>query len=115
MKERLAAYTAALNRYDLSAVEEMFAEDAVYISPGLHEALHGRAAIMAAFRIYFADHIDQANVDKNVRMINATDIQSDWSLTATNARTGEIVSRKGTQVMTFNSEDRIALIQVLDC
>ena len=69
---------------------------------------------MEGFHVYFADHKDQVNVDRHIRMISTKDVQSDWSLTATNARTGEAVSRKGTQVVTFNGEGKIALIQVLD-
>lgn len=114
MRNQLAAYTAALNRYDLDAVKEMFAENAIYISPGINSVIHGRDAIITAFRAYFADHPNQVNVDKNVRLINPTNIQSDWSLTATNLRTGKSVSRKGLQVITFNDKQQIALIQVLD-
>ena len=114
MIEQLEAYTAALNRYDFKSIENMFAENAIYISPGLHGALHGREAIMTAFRAYFAEHLDQVNEDKHIRVIGSKDVQSDWSLTATNAGTGKIVNRKGTQVMTFNDQGRIALIQVLE-
>ena len=110
----LAEYTAALNRYDLDAVENMFAENAVYASPGLGGEIAGRSAIMQAFRAYFADHTDQVNVDWNVKVIGNKKIQSAWSLTVTNARTGETVSRQGSQVMTFDVEDRIARVQVLD-
>ena len=114
MKEILAAYTAALNRYDFTAVENLFAENAIYMSSGFRGELHGRVAIMAAFRAYFAGHTNQVNEDKHVRVIGAKLIQSDWSLTATNSVTGEYVRRKGTQVVTFNNEGRIALIQVLE-
>ncbi len=110
----LAEYTAALNRYDLGAVENMFAENAVYVSPGLNGEVTGRTAIMQAFRAYFADHTDQVNVDWNVKVIGNKKIQSDWSLTATKVHTGEAVSRQGSQVMTFDGEDRIARVQVLD-
>ena len=110
----LAEYTAALNRYDLDAVENMFANNAVYMSPGLGGEITGRNAIMQAFRAYFADHRDQVNVDWNVKLIENKKIQSAWSLTATNVRTSEAVSRQGSQVMTFDGEDRIARVQVLD-
>ena len=114
MKQRLAAYTAALNRYDLDAVESMFAENAIYSSSGFHNALHGRVAIMTEFRGYFAEHTDQVNEDTHVRINGANVVQSDWSFTATKSNTGEKISRKGTQVMTFSDQGRIALIQVFD-
>ena len=114
MKQRLAAYTAALNRYDLHAVENMLAENAVYVSPGLKGKITGRAAIMTAFKTYFAEHVEQVNVDKNVSQISPIKVQSNWSLTATNKRTGKPVARKGLQVITFNDAGLIAFIQVLD-
>ncbi len=110
----LAEYTSALNRYDLDAVETMFAENAVYVSPGLNGEITGRNAIMQAFRAYFADHTAQVNVDWNVKIIGNKKIQSDWSLAATNAHTRQTVSRQGSQVMTFDGEDRIVRVQVLD-
>ena len=114
MKQRLAAYTAALNRYDLRAVKNMFAENAAYVSPGLNGEIEGRAAIMAAFKTYFAEHVEQVNVDKNVSQISPIKVQSNWSLTATNKRTRKPVARKGLQVITFNAAGLIAFIQVLD-
>ena len=114
MKEVLAAYTAALNRYDFTAVENLFAENAIYMSSGFRGELHGRVAIMTAFRAYFAEHTNQVNEENNVRVIGANLIQSDWSLSATNSVNGKFVQRKGTQVITFNNEGRIALIQVLE-
>ena len=108
MKQRLAAYTAALNRYDLSAVEEMFAEDAIYISPGLHGAIHGRAAIIAAFRSYFAEHVDQVNVDEDARALAAHTLQARWRLESSKSK------RSGKQIINFNAEGEIQRIEVLD-
>ena len=108
MKQRLAAYTAALNRYDLSAVEEMFAEDAIYISPGLHGAIHGRAAIIAAFRSYFAEHVDQVNVDEDARALDAHTLQARWRLESSKSK------RSGKQIINFNAEGEIQRIEVLD-
>ncbi len=114
MKHKLAADTAALNRYDLEAVAEMFAENAIYISEGTGGARQGRDAIIKAFKTYFSLHGDQVNVDHNVRQISATQLQSDWSLTATNQRTGQVVRRKGLQAITFNNAGLIERIQVFD-
>ena len=108
MKQRLAAYTAALNRYDLSAVEEMFAEDAIYISPGLHGAIHGRAAIIGAFRSYFAEHVDQVNVDEDARALDAHTLQARWRLESSKSK------RSGKQIINFNAEGEIQRIEVLD-
>ena len=114
MIDRVAAYTAALNRFDFDAVAQMFAENAIYISSGLHGGFHGRSDIMAAFREYFTDHPDQVNIDKHLKRVGPNDVQSDWTLTATNARTGKAVSRKGIQVFTFNDDGQIQAIQVMD-
>jgi ketosteroid isomerase-like protein len=114
MIEKVAAYTAALNRYDLEAVGQMFAENAIYISSGLDGAYQGRSAIIAAFRSYFADHTDQINQDKHLKRIGPKDVQSDWVLVTTDKRSGKQVSRHGIQVFTFNDEGLIQVVQVMD-
>jgi ketosteroid isomerase-like protein len=114
MIEKVVAYTNALNRLDLDAVERMFAENAIYISSGMDGAYHGRSSIMAAFRAYFANHPDQVNFDKHLKRVGPNDVQSDWMLTATNAQTGKRISRKGIQVITFNEAGLIQVVQVMD-
>ena len=108
MKQRLAAYTAALNRYDLDAVAEMFAESAVYVSPGLNGEIKGRAAIMAAFRSYFAEHADQVNVDEDARVLDANTLQAHWRLESSKSK------RSGKQIINFNAEGEIQRIEVRD-
>ncbi len=108
MKERLAAYTAALNRYDLDAVEQVFAEDAVYVSPGLGGEFNGRAAIVAAFRDYFRQHTDQVNTDEDVRQVGEHTLQSRWRLQSSSS------NRSGRQRIMFNTDGLISRIDVND-
>jgi ketosteroid isomerase-like protein len=108
MKEKLAAYTAALNRYDFDAVEAMFAEDAVYISPGIGGEIKTRAAIMAAFRSYFRQHTDQVNIDEDIVLADAQTIRSRWRLKASTS------NRSGSQRIYFNTERLIVRIEVED-
>ena len=108
MKQRLAAYTAALNRYDLDAVESMFAENAVYMSPSLNGEIKGRAAIMEVFRSYFAQHTDQVNVDEDVRVLDANRLQARWRLESSKSK------RRGTQIISFDADCKIQHIEVQD-
>ena len=105
---KVAAYTAALNRYDLDAVEQMFAADAIYVSPGLGGEVKGRAAIIAAFRVYFRQHTDQVNTDENVQQIDGHRLQSRWHLKSAKS------SRSGRQRMTFTEMGLITRIEVED-
>ena len=104
----LVEYTAALNRYDLETVENMFSENAVYVSPGLDGAIHGRAAIMEAFRRYFAEHPDQVNVDEDACVLDANTLQARWRLESSKSK------RSGTQIINFNADGEIQRIEVLD-
>ena len=101
-------YTAALNRHDLETVENMFSESAVYLSPGLNGEIKGRAAIMAAFRRYFAEHPDQVNVDEDVRVLDENTLQTRWRLASSKSK------RSGKQIINFNAEGEIQRIEVRD-
>ena len=108
MKQRLAAYTAALNRYDLDAVGDMFAENAVYVSSGFNGEIKGRAAIIAAFRSYFAEHTDQVNIDEDMRVLDANRLQARWRLESSNSK------RSGAQIISFDVQGKIQRIEVHD-
>jgi len=108
LAHRLAAYTAALNRYDLDAVEQMFAADAAYVSPGIGGEITGRAAIMAAFREYFRQHTDQVNKDEDVLQMDEHTLQSRWHLKSAKS------NRSGRQRITFTAAGLIARIEVED-
>jgi len=108
MKEKLAAYTEALNRFDLDSVERMFAGDAVYVSPGLGGEIKTRAAIMAAFRDYFRQHTDQTNEDEAIEQLDELTLQSRWRLKSSAS------NRSGKQRITFNDEGLIMRIVVKD-
>ena len=108
MKQRLAAYTAVLNRYDLDAVGDMFAENVVYVSLGLNDEIKGRAAIMEVFRSYFAQHTDQVNVDEDMRVLDANRLQARWRLKSSKSK------RSGTQIISFDVQGKIIRIEVRD-
>jgi SnoaL-like domain len=108
VKEKLAAYTAALNRFDLAAAEQMFAEDATYVSSGLGGEIRTRAAIMAAFRTYFNQHADQRNYDEDVRQIDEHTLRSKWRLETSFGH------RSGIQKVTFDKQGLITRIEVID-
>ncbi len=111
---RLIAYHAALNDFDLEAVEAMFDVDAEYVSPGLKGALRGRAAIMAAMRDYFAEFADQRAEDDEVVGLAPNVVQSRWRLTATSTKTGQVSERRGREIVTFNDNGLIARVEVFD-
>ena len=104
----LAAYTAALNRFDLDAVAKMFAGDATYDSPGLPAAVDGRAAIMQAFQAYFAAHPDQVNGDEDIRILGPLTLEARWWLVTHGTR------RHGTQRIAFDEAGKIKRIEVWD-
>ncbi len=110
---RLAAYHAALDAHDLTGVEEMLAANARYISVSLGD-VRGRPAIMQSLRDYFATNPDhQAFDDKLEQRDNHTAI-SHWHLRATNKITGAIIERNGVEIVTFDANGLITLIDVRD-
>ena len=86
----------------------MFAENAVYVSSGLNGEIKGRAAIIAAFRSYFAEYVDQVNVDEDMRVLDANRLQAHWRLESSKSK------RSGTQIINFNADGEIQRIEVLD-
>lgn len=111
---RLIAYHAALNSFDLEAVEAMFAENADYVSPGLNGVVAGRPAIMKAMQDYFAEYEDQVAVDDEVVELRPHVVQSKWRLKATSSKTGRQVTREGREVVTFNEAWLIIRVEVFD-
>ena len=63
---------------------------------------------MAAFRSYFAEHIDQVNVDEDLQQLNASTLQARWRLESSKS------NRSGQQIINFNAEGEIQRIEVLD-
>jgi ketosteroid isomerase-like protein len=110
----LKDYHAALNAFDLSSVEMMLAEDAVYLSPGLSGEMKGRAAILNAMRLYFAEFSDQVSTDEYVRLVGPDTAQSNWQLVATSGLTGKKISRSGIEKVTFDSNKLIMRVEVID-
>jgi uncharacterized protein (TIGR02246 family) len=110
----LRRYHAALNDYDEATVKAMFAEDAVYVSPGVKGRIAGRDAIIAAFTAYFGEHPDQAAIDEAVMLVAPDRAQSVWKLEATARSTGQRVFRRGKQTITFGADGLIRHVEVTD-
>ena len=110
----LRRYHAALQPYAADEVAEMFAEGAVYVSPGVNGRLEGRAAILRAFNTYFAEHPDQEAVDDTVEVLGEHSVRAQWRLTATSAATGRAVERRGIETVTFDEAGRIVKVEVED-
>lgn len=110
----LRRYHEALNGYDAQAVKAMFAEDAVYVSPGVNGRLQGRDAIIAAFSAYFAEHPDQLAIDDAVEQLGPDGVRSRWRLTATARSTGQAVTRRGSETIRFRPDGLIAHVEVTD-
>ena len=110
----LERYHEALNDYDEATVKAMFAEDAVYVSPGVKGRIEGRDAIIAAFTAYFTEHPDQSAVDEAVTQVAPATVRSVWKLEATARSTGQRVTRRGTETVTFDGHGLIRHVEVTD-
>lgn len=110
----LAHYHAALNAYDAETVKAMFAADAVYVSPGVNGRIAGRDAIIAAFIAYFAEHPDQHAIDDEVTRLAPDAVRSHWRLEATARSTGQRVTRRGVETVSFDGEGLIRHVEVTD-
>ena len=106
----MKAYHAALNAFNVETVEQYFAEQAEYCSPGLKENLFGRAAIMTAFRVYFLNHPDQIAEDDRIELTGQNEVTSHWRLSVPSAK----VDRSGTEVVQFNGDGKIIRVEVHD-
>ena len=106
-------YHEAIRRRDFEGIEAMLAPTAAYRSVGVG-ALEGRAAILDAFRRYFAVHPDQVDGDESIEPAAADASLARWWLTATNIETGETIRRRGTERLTLDSHGRIHSVEVAD-
>jgi ketosteroid isomerase-like protein len=107
----LRRYHAAIDVLDFEAIEGMFATDAVYVSGGVGGRIEGRAAILAAFRAYFAEFGDQVSEDIEVEAL-ADRARSVWKLTATSALSGERIERHGVETITLDALGLIVQVEV---
>ena len=110
----LRRYHAALQPYDRAAVAGMFAPAAVYLSPGVNGRLEGRAAILAAFDAYFAEHPDQLAEDEEITGVSPHAARAVWRLAATSVTLGRRVERRGVETVCFDAEGRITSVEVED-
>ena len=97
----------------LQPSRKSFAEDAVYGSVKVG-ALSGRAAIMDAFRAYFDTYPDQVAIDELVEQVSPNAARAVWRLTATDARSGAPLVRRGEETITFDAAGRIVRVDVTD-
>ena len=111
--EAVRRYHAALNGFDLDAAEQMFSKDAEYHSPGVG-GLHGRNAIMVAFRRYFAEYSDQVASDDRLYLLSPGTVRAEWCLRATSRITGQVSIRRGNETVHFDSQGLIRRIDVED-
>lgn len=110
-------YHAALNKFDVTAIEKMFAEDAEYHSSGIGAGvggLYGRHAIMEAMKSYFAEFNDQVSTDDSVELISPTSVRTHWRLHATTKSSGRKVHRQGVETIYFNPKGLITTVEVQD-
>jgi uncharacterized protein (TIGR02246 family) len=107
-------YHAALDAYDASVVGPMFADDAIYSSPGVNGRIEGRDAIIAAFSAYFAEHPDQRAEDDSIEQTGPREARAHWRLRATAASTGAAVARRGLETVSFDAGGLITRVEVED-
>ena len=110
----LRRYHDALNDYDERTVKAMFAEDAIYVSPGVSGRIAGRDAIIAAFSAYFAEHPDQHAVDDAIMPLGSRSARSSWRLEATARSSGTAVRRSGSETIHFDDAGLILRVEVQD-
>jgi ketosteroid isomerase-like protein len=110
----LRAYHDALNAFDLRQVESMFAPDVSYSSPILKSEINGRDKLILAMRKYFAEFSDQVSRDTNIEVIDTSTVKSTWALEATSAISGEKRERRGEETVTFDQNDFIIRVEVVD-
>ncbi len=110
----LKEYHAALNGFDLDKVESLFADDAIYVSPGLNGEIKGRSAIMQAMRKYFAEYADQVSTDECIEQLDDLSVKSNWSLSATSRSTHARTTRHGEEIICLNIKGLIKRIEVKD-
>ncbi len=109
----LRRFHDATNAQDFATIEEFFTEDAVYGSVKVG-ALRGKAAIMNAFRDYFAEYPDQVAHDDAFEKIGPDAARSRWHLTATSTKTGKKLIRSGAETIYLNAEGKVERVVVED-
>ena len=106
-------YHTALNNFDFTTIEKMFAEDAEYYSSGIG-GLYGRHAIMEAMKAYFSEFSDQVSTDDSVELLSPTSVRAHWRLHATTKSSGRKVHRQGVETIHFNPKGQIMTVEVQD-
>ena len=106
-------YHTALNNFDFTAIEKMFAEDAEYHSSGIG-GLYGRHAILEAMKAYYHEFSDQVSADDSVDLSGPNSVRCHWRLHATTKSSGRKVQRQGIENIYFNDKGLISTVEVQD-
>lgn len=106
-------YHTALNNFDFTAIEKMFAEDAEYYSSGIG-GLYGRPAILEAMKAYYHEFSDQVATDDSVELSGPNAVRCHWRLHATTKSSGRKVKRQGIETIYFNPKGLIITVEVQD-
>ena len=106
-------YHTALNNFDFTTIEKMFAEDAEYHSSGIG-GLYGRHAILEAMKAYYHEFSDQVSADDSVDLSGPNSVRCHWRLHATTNSSGRIVQRQGIENIYFNDKGLISTVEVQD-
>jgi SnoaL-like domain len=106
-------YHDALNKFDFTTVEKMFAEDAEYHSSGIG-GLYGRSNIMNAMKAYFNEFSDQVSTDDKLELLNDHTVRAHWRLAATTRSSGRKVTRQGVENIHFGPRGLITMVEVED-
>lgn len=109
----LVAYHKVLDGHNITAVRHWFAENVAYTSAGLG-TVQGREKVLAAIEKYFSVSPDHQAWDDKVLAISERVAVCEWHLRATNKTTGVVVERHGLETITFDDQDKIKSVVVVD-
>ncbi len=108
---RARAYIEESNRHALETVFKMFAEDATYRSSQFG-SFAGRPAIEAMMRTFFGKFPDVFWEVEAYTPLDDGDVEFSFTMTATDARSGAAVVRRGTERISFDVDGRISHVSV---
>lgn len=106
---RAQSYDAALAARDFAAAASHFADEAVYVSPGVGGTVTGRAAIRAMFEGFFARHpLAHWHNDRwFLRPGEAQAVSHEWELHVPGEQ-----ARRGTETSWFDAAGLIIRLEV---
>ena len=105
------AYVALSNAHRLEFISPMFSLGAVYRSSAVGE-FSGKAEIENMMRSFFAKFPNVHWRAKDYRVAENNTVQFDFTMTATNVETGEVIQRTGIEKIQYNIDDLICYLEV---